>query len=74
MTQTESTQIEDNNGAAAEVIGEGGAVELAVASADFSIDEGDGMVNLSLLLSPRKARRLAVLLLQAAEAQEGDDE
>jgi hypothetical protein len=73
MTQIEDTQIEDSRGAVAEVIGEGGEVEMSVAAADFSIDEGDGMVSLSLIMTPRRARLLARLLLQAADEQDGDE-
>lgn len=69
------TQIEDIAGNVAETINNGGGVvELAVSIGEYSIDDEDGMVSASLLLTPRQARALARQLLAEADAAEYDDE
>lgn len=68
------TQIEDTAGSTAEVIASGEIVELAFAADEYSIDETDGVVSASLVLTPRQARALARLLLAQADAAEYGDE
>ena len=68
------TQIEDTAGNVAETINNGGVVELAVSIGEYSIDDEDGMVSASLVLTPRQARALARQLLAQADAVEYGDE
>ena len=66
------TQIEDTAGTTAEVADLGANVDLSLTAGDYHVDE-DGVVTVSIALTPRQARALARQLLAQADDAEGED-
>ena len=65
------TQIEDTAGTTAEVADLGANVDLSLTAGDYHVDE-DGVVTVSIALTPRQARALARQLLAQADDAEGE--
>lgn len=69
-------QIEDANGTTADLNNLGETVEVAICAeaTEYYIDDEDGTMTVSLVLTPRLARALARQLLAQADATEYGEE